>query len=232
MSRWKAAGIVAVLGLSCATAGLPARDELVNGSFEDGRDPWYDFRDATKPFWGTFSISEAIAYDGAHSLHLALDSDDFARARNGMGIAGAAQDVAVPEHFPKRLSGRYRVESWERGTAKQYVQLVVMAFQPENFPEMGALPVQLSIVLTGVDAPPVEIANRRFVFEGPAEPELGRWIPFDIDLQEAFRSHWGRVPEGVIGLRVVAEARFDDYRRGRDRHARADVYLDALHLGD
>ncbi len=224
------------LALGCATpaagpqSAAPANG-LANGSFELGREPWFDFVDPKKPYWGSFEISDAQAFEGRHSMRLALDSDDFAAASIGVGIAGAAQDLA-PERFPRRLAGRYRVESWQRGTAKQYLQLVLMAFLPENFPEMGELAVQIGFVLAGVREPPTPIRNRRFVFLGPYAPETGRWIAFDIDLHEAYRTQWGKVPENTKGIRLFAEARFDGYRRGRDGRALADVYFDALHLGD
>ncbi len=226
--------LIVPMALSCAdspAAAPPPHNELENASFEAGREPWYDLQDPKKPFWGTFHISDAQAFDGDSSLQLALDSNDFHTGRSGTGIAGAAQDIA-PKGFPRSLSGRYRVESWQRGTPNQYVQLVVMAFLPKNFPEMGRLAVQMAFVLTGVSDPPFEISNRHFAFEGPYEPERGSWISFDIDLHEAFRTHWGKVPEGSESLRVFAEARFDGYRRGRDGHALADVYFDALYLGD
>lgn len=224
--------LLALGALSCAGPVAPMAENLLeNGSFEAGRKPWFDFQDPKKPFWGSFEISDELAFEGRHSMLLALDSNDFQRARNGVGIAGGAQDVA-PKAFPRRLSGRYRVESWQRGTRNQYVQLVVMAFLPTNFPEMGRLAIQMAFVLTGVTEPPFEISNRYFAFVGPYQPEQKRWIHFDIDLHDAFRTHWGRVPEGSQGLRVFAEARFDGYRGGRDGHALADVYFDALHLGD
>lgn len=224
------------LALGCARLPAPPLQSgpanvLVNASFEAGREPWFDFQDPAKPFWGTFHISDAQAFEGRHSLRLTLDSDDFKASQRGVGIAGAAQD-ATPERFPRRLSGRYRVESWQRGTPNQYVQLVLMAFLPTNFPEMGRVAVQLAFVLAGVSEPPFEISNRRFAFEGPFEPEQGRWIDFDIDLHQAFREHWGKVPEGSKGLRLFVEARFDGYRRGRDGRALAEVYFDTLHLGD
>jgi hypothetical protein len=221
-----------LLALSCAGPVEGKSPNLLeNASFESGRDPWYDLQSPNKPFWGTFSISDALAFDGDRSMRLSLDSNEFMGAHSGLGIAGAVQDV-TPEVFPRRLSGRYRVEFWQRGTPKQYVQLVLMAFLPKNFPETGGMPLQTAFVLTGVREPPFEISNRRFAFEGPYQPELGRWIYFDIDLHEAFRRHWGKVPEGSEGLRLFAEARFDGYRRGRDGHALGDVYFDALHLGD
>ena len=190
-------------------------NRLENGSFEAGREPWYDFQGPRKPFWGTFYLSDRYAVDGTSSLRLMLDSKDFMSARNGVGIAGAAQDV-VSDPFPRRLSGSYRVDAWHRGTPNQYVQVVVMAMLPTNFPELGRTAIQMAFVLTGIEEPPFEISNRRFSFLGPYQPRLARWVPFEIDLHEAFLEHWGKVPEGHEGVRFFAEARFDGYRRGRE----------------
>jgi hypothetical protein len=219
-----------LLGLAgCAAA--PEFDSqpnlLVNGSFERGRDPWYDFQRPDKPYWGTFEISDARAFTGRHSLLLRLDSADFP---GSIGIAGAAQDVAAAA-LPRTLSGRYRVDLWERGARAQYIQLVAMAVGASNFRELNAS-AQLSLVLAGIDTPPFPISNRRFAFTGPLEPELGRWIPFEFDLREQFKRHWGKVPADITSLRFFAEARFDRFARAEGRRARALVHFDALRLGD
>jgi hypothetical protein len=200
---------------------------LVNGGFEQGRDPWYDFQRPDKPYWGTFEISDARAVEGRYSLLLRLDSADFPGA---IGIAGAAQDVAVAA-LPRTLSGRYRVDSWQRGARAQYIQLVVMALGASNFPELTAS-AQLALVLAGIDRPPFLINNRRFAFTGPLEPEVGRWIPFEFDLHQQFERYWGKVPADIASLRFFAEARFDGFARAGGQRARALVYFDALRLGD
>lgn len=200
---------------------------LVNGSFEQGRDPWYDFQRPDKPYWGSFEISDARAFHGRHSLLLRLDSADFPTR---IGIAGAAQDMAVTA-MPRRLSGRYRVDSWVRHARLQYIQVVVMAFGASNFAELGAS-AQLALVLAGIDTPTFPISNRRFAFTGPVEPELGRWIPFEFDLHREYERHWGKVPVELVNLRFFAEARFDDFVHGGGRRARALVYFDALRLGN
>jgi hypothetical protein len=222
-----------------ATAGLawgcgpeparaPARNALANPSFDEGREPWYDMRRPEVPAWGTFEISDADAFDGRHAVRLALDSEDFP---GGTGIAGAVQEVPLPD-LPRLLRGHYRIDHWARGTPHQYVQVVVMSMHPLNFPEWRAASVQLAFVLTGVAEPPFEIANRRFEFLGPAEPQLGRWIPFEIDLHEAFQRHWTYLPRDGSAVRVFLEARFDGFGERGGRRARADVRFDALYLGD
>jgi len=221
---------VLLLGLAgCAAA--PGRDAppnlLVNASFEQGREPWYDFQSPDKPFWGSFEISDAHAFDGHRSLGLHLDSADF---DTSVGIAGAAQDVAVGA-LPSRLSGRYRVDRWERGAPAQYIQVVLMVFGAENFQELRGS-AQLALVLAGIDTPPFAIRNRVFAFAGPVEPESERWIAFDFDLHESFQRHWGKVPVGFGKVRLFLEARFDGRGGGGAPRARAEVHFDALYLGD
>jgi len=226
--RSRCALLLGLLGCALGPEQASQPNLLANGSFEQGRDPWYDFQRPDKPYWGTFEISDAWAFDGHHSLLLRLDSEDFP---GPIGIAGAAQDVARVA-LPRRLSGRYRVDSWERGTRSQYVQVVAMAFGASNFAELNAPSAQLAFVLAGIDRPPFAIGNRRFAFTGPLEPELGRWIPFDFDLHQQFERHWGKVPVDIESLRFFAEVRFDGFARSEGRRARALVYFDGLRLED
>ena len=222
--------LLAAVGLGCGCGGdgpKAAPNTLANASFEDGREPWYDMRRPEVPGWGTFGISDAQAFEGRQSLHLALDSADFP---GGLGIAGAVQELALPGP-PRMLRGHYRVERWERGTPLQYVQIVVMSMHPLNHPQWRSASIQVAFVLAGITEPPFEIANRRFDFVGTAEPELGRWIPFEIDLHEAFRRHWTYLPRDGSALRVFLETRFDGFEERGGQRARADVYFDALQLG-
>lgn len=226
--RSRCALLLGLLGCALGPEQASQPNLLANGSFEQGRDPWYDFQRPDKPYWGTFEISDARAFDGHHSLLLRLDSEDFPGA---IGIAGAAQDVPLAA-LPHKLSGRYRVDSWERGAQFQYIQVVAMAFGASNFAELNAPSAQLAFVLAGIDRSPFRISNRRFAFAGPLEPELGRWIPFEFDLHQQFERHWGKVPAEIEKLRFFAEARFDGFARTGGRRARALVYFDALRLED
>lgn len=219
--------LLGLLGCAATPDGSESANLLENGSFERGREPWYDLRRPDKPYWGSFEISDTRAFDGQHSLRLDLDGSDFPTP---VGIAGAVQDVRTAA-LPRRISGRYRVDRWERGAPAQYVQLVVMGFGASNFRELKAT-VQLAFVLTGIDAPPFPIRNRRFVIAGPVTPESGRWIPFEFDLHEAFERHWEQVPVELDKLRVFLEVRFDHRPSGAAPPARAEVHFDALYLGD
>lgn len=221
----------ALLALGACAAPPPdaggAMDRLRNGSFEKGRAPWFDFQSPRKPFWGGFEITAEQALEGEHCLRLSLDSLEFP---GPIGIAGAAQDVEMPR-LPSRVAGHYRVEYWERGTPAQYIQVVVMAMQR---PSEGQriLSRQVAWVLAGVDTPPVEIANRVFLFAGPTEPETGRWIPFDLDVAAAFAEHWPGAEKDLMGVRVFLEARFDGFEPRGGRRAVALTYFDAIHVLD
>jgi hypothetical protein len=221
----------ALLAVSLACAGTPDAkipvNQLINGSFEQGREPWFDFQRPDKPYWGGFEVSDEQAFDGHHSLRLQLDSENFP---GQVGIVGAVQNIDA-QFMPRRLTGRYRVDQWQRGPRAQYIQLVVMAFAARNFQDLKAS-AQTAFVLAGVDTPPFEILNRRFAFLGPVEPEMGRWISFDIDLHREFERLWGKVPEDMKGARIFLEARFDGFTRQKDNQGLATVYFDALHLGD
>jgi hypothetical protein len=218
--------------VACATDGFApwrrSENLLVNPSFEEGREPWFDFHRPDKPYWGTFEVSDARAYEGERSVRLALNSDDFP---GSVGISGAAQDVSA-ERFPKKFSGRFRVDAWERGTKKQYIQVIVMAMKPWNFPTLRDISVQLAYTLGGVEEPPVDISNRVFVIRGSLEPPLGEWIPFEFNLHQAFRELWFNVPEGFEAIRVFVEVRFDGFRDRSTGKARAEVHFDDLYLGD
>jgi hypothetical protein len=227
MRRSLCALLLGLVGCASAPDFDSRANLLVNGSFEEGREPWYDFKRPEKPYWGSFEVSDARAFHGRHSLLLRLDSADFPTP---IGIAGAVQDLTLGT-LPRTLSGHYRVDAWVRHTRVQYIQIVVMAFGSSNFAELGTS-VQLALVLVGIDEPYFNIGNRRYAFAGPLEPEFERWIPFEFDLHEAFERHWGKVPVDIEQVRFFAEARFDDFVHGGGRRARALVYFDALHLGE
>ena len=104
--------------------------------------------------------------------------------------------------------------------------------EPGQFPQLRAPLVQVAYVLSGVDYPPLRISNRKFIFAGPKRPVEGKWIPFDFDLHADFQREWGAVPERYEWIRVLYEARFDNYQVGNKSELRATVYYDDLYLGD
>lgn len=228
------AAFAMLLLLGCTDSAAPvehverAENLLINGSFEAGPEPWFDLHRPTKPYWSTFSISDEHTSRGRYSARLAIDSRKF---HTSVGISGAIQDL-TPEDLPRRISGRFRVQDWKRGTSKQYVQVVVTARKPTNFADFREIGIQSAVILAGVDQPPFEMNNRRFRITGSVEPPLQQWIPFEIDLHELFEQLWSGVPEGFERLRVFIEVRFDQFDHRSGEQAIAVVYFDDLYLGD
>ena len=196
-----------------------------NPSFEEGAAPWLSLETAA---WGTpFSVSTARAISGASSALLELRSSD-----EGAGPArvyGIVQEI-TPEAFPELLSGYYYVESWEKGTPRQYLQFVVIVFDAENTPDAAISNHQLRYPLAGIEEPPFEIGNAKYVFLGTEEPEVGRWVYFERNVRADFEELWGAVPEGFSKLRILFEVRWDG-RQPQDAPSSADVYYDDLYVG-
>lgn len=216
----------------------PDGNWFVNAGFEDGPDPWWSFA-AENPFaWSHFSITEDRARGGRRSALLNMDSTRYEDP--SVRIYGVIQEAASGA-APEKLSGWYRVEGWERGTTKQYLQVVVIVWNARRLPSgvRNAGNYQMAYVLGGVDAAPLNITNRKFIM---AHPEHGsavgdaresvqdEWIFFEFDLREDFRKHWGVEPRDFECLRVLFEVRYDD-RKADEPPARARVYYDDLYLG-
>jgi hypothetical protein len=195
---------------------------LMNESFEAGKEPWFAL---ATPNWENFEITDRYASHGRHSAYLGLRAPSSAV---GTKIVGVIQEVS-PSAFPRRLSGFYRVERWRRGAQKQYLQVVVIVFDdPTNKPFPN---YQLRYVLSGIDRPPLQIVNAKYVMSGIPEIQGGRWIKFDFDLYSDFRRHWGQVPKGFTKIRVLFEVRYDEKAAG-EGDAAADVYYDDLNVGE
>jgi len=216
-----------------ATPPAQSKNLFANGSFEEGERPWWFFTD--REYWAGFSITDAYAVEGRHSAHLAL------RARpqdQGTKIWGLIQEVMPPTNspfkflrLPKRLSGYYRVENWQRATEKQYLQFVLILWGDPD-PSIRREPnIQIRYLLAGVSAQPIEISNARFVVLGPQEPPQGEWVHFERDLHKDFLELWGHVPQRVEKMRVLFEVRYDGKQAGAGEGT-ADVYFDGLYLGD
>jgi hypothetical protein len=199
-----------------------AQNLFMNESFESGKEPWFAL---VTPNWESFEITDRYAIHGRHSAYLALRA---ASSAEGTKIVGVVQEVSPPE-FPSRLSGFYYVEHWRRGAQKQYLQVVVIVLaDPKNKPFLN---YQLRYVLSGIDRPPLQIVNSKYVLSGISKIQEGRWIKFDFDLHSDFRRHWGQVPKGFTKIRILFEVRYDNKTAGGG-DARADVYYDDLYCGD
>jgi hypothetical protein len=216
-----------LMAMGCA-ANLPHEVQpnapgnlFVNGSFEQGKEPWFSL---VTPNWESFDLTDRQAAQGHYSAHLGLHTGV---SSEGTKIVGVIQEV-TPGEFPERLSGSYRIERWTRGTPKQYLQVVVIVFgDPSDRPFPN---YQIRYLLAGIDKPPLQIANARYQLVG-AEIREGRWVRFDLDLHHDFQRQWGRIPKGYRKIRVLFEVRHDEKRAG-DSEVRADVYYDDLYLGE
>lgn len=207
--------------------GLPADNLIQNGSFEAGRDPWFSLEKRNTDAWAPFSVVNDFAVDGGASALLDLDNTQSTYPTR---VYGVIQELASQE-TPAYVSGWYRVEGWQRGTAKQYLQVVLISMQPENIPPTARVPnVQVAYALAGVAAAPLNISNRRFVITGPPEPVEGEWQFFEIDVRKIFQDAWGQVPERSRVFRMLFEVRYDN-RAATDPPSKAKVYYDSLYAG-
>jgi hypothetical protein len=193
---------------------------FANPGFEAGADPWITLVNETG-----FEVTTEQANSGEHSAVLRMD--DPASAEGNM-VYYLVQEIE-PDDLPERVEGFFRVENWQRGAQRQYVQFVVAAIAPDNFPEIPDN-VQLRYILAGAQEPPFDIANAHFVFVGGAEPVEGEWVPFSLDIRDDFTTYWGKAPQGFEKLRLFFEVRWDGKRAGSGA-PRADVYYDDLYIG-
>ncbi len=199
-----------------------------NGSFEEGREPWFALTGVERPYWQDFEVSHEQSRSGKRSAVFRVHSRG--EIHRGTRIWGVIRDLEL-EKIPKQVSGWYRIEDWQRGALNQYLQVVICVFDPavREFPELGGSPVQLAYVLAGIDAPPFQIRNRRFIFAGPKEPKTDEWVEFAFDIHAGFQEQWGRVPSDFGKVRIFFEARFDDPQPAEDLGA--TVFFDDLYLG-
>jgi hypothetical protein len=203
-----------------------------NGSFEEGREPWFSLVDNSddNAWVKDFTVSDAQAHSGANSAFVQLDSADEGplEARR----YGVVQEVS-PGEFPEVITGCYFVERWEHGTPRQYAQVAVIVFESHAVPTgelIAANNFQMRYVLFGVQNPPIEIGNAKFVMVNRGEPETGEWVCFDLDVRNDFEELWGVVPTGFQKIRVLFEVNWDQ-RDPTDPPAIGDVYYDDLYFG-
>jgi hypothetical protein len=198
----------------------PATDNVfANPGFEDGSNPWCFLKPPP------FILSEDIAHSGKASVRLPLQAD---KSEEGNKIAYLVQEIKLDE-LPEVLSGYYRVENWNKGTEKQYLQFVVIVWGADNAPN-DFENHQIRYLLAGIDSPPFEIANAKFVFVSRDDPPVGKWVHFERNVKEDFKNLWGAVPEGFDYVRILFEVRYDDKAIGEGPLG-ADVYYDDLYFG-
>ncbi|MCA9298411.1 MAG: hypothetical protein KDA28_05055, partial [Phycisphaerales bacterium] len=177
--------------------------------------------------WADYDISSDVAHRGEQAALLRLDTRE---SDNGARIYGVIQEFDE-QAFPRYLSGWYRVEDWARGTEKQYIQVVVIAWRPSPMPVgMRSGSYQIAYTLAGVAQPPLRIANRKFILSGVVEPVEDEWIFFEFDLHDDFRKQWRLIPSNYEFVRVLFEVRYDDKDEAEPVGA-ARVYYDDLYIG-
>ena len=195
---------------------------LVNPGFEEGDQPWVTLH----PEEGVgFTLSQDFVHAGSNSALLRMRDPASAE---GAKVYYLVQEIE-PGELPEVVRGYYRVENWQKNTPRQYLQFVVIAFAPDNFPP-DAANYQLRYLLAGADSTPFAIGNAYFVFINRGEPVQGEWVPFEANIKDDFQRLWGKVPEGFDKLRLLFEVRWDGKAAG-DGPAEADVYYDDLYAG-
>jgi len=205
----------------CPTAAQEAQGNLlINPGFEGGSEPWITLA----PESG-FEVTQDQAYSGTSSARLRMR--DVIEAE-GAKVYYLVQEIN-PATFPEVIRGFYRVENWNKGTVRQYLQFVVIAIGPKNLPA-DSPNYQLRYPLAGIDSPPFDIGNAFFVFLSREEPKEGEWVPFEANIKEDFQRLWKAVPCGYEKLRLLFEVRWDGKVAG-DGAPEGDVYYDDLYTG-
>lgn len=208
----------------------PSKNLLKNGSFEEGAEPWFSMHDRNPLSWGPFTVTDTVARSGKQAVMLSLDST----TRKGRTcILGAVQEFAC-ERPPARISGWYRVDEWQRGAPKQYLQVVVILWNVRQpIPNVrGANNVQIAYTLAGVERAPLSISNRKFVVAGPPEPVVGEWVRFEVTPRQDFMDHWKVDFTQFEYCRVLFEVRYDELPKDGATAARAVVVYDDLYAGE
>jgi hypothetical protein len=233
--------LVPVLFAGCSEppAAAARPNVLHDAGFEEGGRDWGWI--PSSPVWlHDFAIADE-GRSGNRSLLLQLEDAEG----KDVGIVGAIQNLTFREvggSVPKSLSGWYRVDRWENGAEKTYLQ-VVMGLQPRegsrepvcpyasSSPDAFTAPCQLAYVLGGVDRAPFEIANRKFVFLDRDEPETGEWVRFEASPRKDYDREWGLVPGGFTQLKFYVETRYE-FEEGEERSpVNVTVRWDDLYLG-
>lgn len=204
-----------------AAPANPPGNLFQNGDFELGLEPWTSLDPNSHP-----EITTDRALTGSHSAALRMRDDV---TRTGTHIYYLVQEI-TPSQMPDVLRGAYRVENWQRGTTKQYLQFVVIAFGPDNFPKTVDN-WQLRYLLAGVKDQPLEVQNARYLQYSAEDPAQDVWVTFEAPIKKDFLEQWNVVPENFEKLRILFEVRFDD-KAETDGVANADVYYDSLYIGD
>lgn len=210
------------------TGGSPAPggNLLVNPGLEQGPEPWLTHTtNVNSDPKVHFVVSQDQTRSGTASalLHMQDGLQD-----EGARVYYLVQEV-TPDEFPEVVSGYYRVNGWQRGTPKQYLQFVVIVFGADNSPVITTN-FQIRYILAGIDSPPFALGNAQFLFLSKDQPVQDEWIPFQVNVREDFQRLWNTVPEGFEKIRLLFEVRWDAKVIG-DGAPQADVFYDDLYVG-
>ena len=188
-----------------------------NPGLEEGTNYWFALNEQTVQ-------TGTVAHSGQESAHLQMrDPPEATDAK----VYYLVQEMA-PAEFPELISGYYRVDSWKRGAAKQYLQFAVIVFDPANLGRQYPN-YQMRYPLAGISEEPFPIENAFFRFLGTEDPRLGEWVYFEANIKNDFQQFWRAVPQGYSKIRVLFEVRYDDKAPGTA--AEADVFYDDLYMG-
>ena len=196
---------------------------LANPGFEAGTEPWITLADESG-----FEVTPEQASCGAASAVLRMHDPATAE---GSKVYYLVQEIN-PDQFPDTVRGLYRVENWNHGTVRQYLQFVIIAIGPKNFEGLSQQHpnYQIRYPLAGIQSPPFPIGNAFFEFLGRDEPVQGQWVPFEANIKADFERLWKRVPDDYEKLRFLFEVRWDAKTAG-DGAPSGDVYYDDLYAG-
>jgi hypothetical protein len=200
---------------------LPPDNLFANAGFESGAAGWT--YPAKSEHWAGFKVDRREAHSGRQAAHLPLEDDPGRRTL----VWGVMQEVR-PRQFPHYLAGFYRVNDWEQGTPTLYLQTAVIVWLKR--PLAGMPNFQVRFLLGGISYRPTRMENVRYIHFSTDPPARGQWVPFAVDLWEAFKSQWGYVPQEWDRLNVFFEVRYDD-REKVTGPVRAEAFYDDLYLG-
>ena len=182
-------------------AAPPPSVELVNGDFEaDEPDPWHSLEGNLQ--WGPFSLGSETTAEGKTN-HFAKVRAEASAPPVSLRVFGTVQELVIRKGLPEKLDFRCRVAQEKKLCSKQYAQAVAI------FTPASGTNVQLRHILHGVDTPPYQMGNARFVMN-PAFQEKDGWRHYSLPLREKFAQEYPGQDFTKGTLRLLFEARYDD----------------------
>lgn len=224
-----------------------AQSLFPNGNFSKGNLNWFTYQYKNR---GGFRVVRDGPGDGTYPSgpagRLTLEPGP---AKPGFRVATMEIEDKQLLELPKRLRGRYFVETWEPGIAMPWIEVGVVAFGPDTRPMTPpAYAKYVTLVLAGRDQEKIQtrtyfdLGNEVKIIPKDAEGkptvklgtdvETGRWIEFEFDVEDAFREHWGVMSNSCNGVRVFGKIVVGDYIPEEKGEFKAVVYFDDIYAGD